>query len=124
MTHLVWYIAFKSFSQLTDKQVMKFVLFLLLFTLGAHASDSTIEGKVSIPDGCSKKAMVWLSLDKENYKERLLLMHTEVPQGGTYRFYVKPGNYQVRASDESGCEFMKRVQVKGPQIENIQLVKK
>ncbi|WP_408099018.1 hypothetical protein ACJVC5_08880 [Peredibacter sp. HCB2-198] len=103
---------------------MKFALFLLIFTLGAHASDSTIEGKVTIPSGCSKKAMVWLSLDKENYKERLLLMHTEVPQGGTYRFYVKPGDYQVRASDESGCEYMKRVHVKGQQIENIQLVKK
>lgn len=103
---------------------MKLVLFLLLLISGAHAQDSTIEGKVLLTSGCSKKVMVWLSLDKENYKERLLLMHTEVPQGGTYRFYVKPGNYQIRGSDEIGCEYFKRVEVKGEQVENIQLVKK
>lgn len=103
---------------------MKIVLFLLLLISGAHAQDSTIEGKVLPTPGCSKKVMVWLSLDKENYKERLLLMHTEVPQGGTYRFYVKPGNYQIRGSDENGCEYFKRVEVKDEQVENIQLVKK
>ena len=103
---------------------MKIVLLSALFIFGAYASSSTIEGKVSSPVGCSKKAMVWLSLDKENYKERLLLMHTEVPAGGTFRFYVKPGSYQLRGSDETGCEFFKRVSVKGEQVENVQMVKK
>ncbi len=55
--------------------------------------------------------MVWVSLDKDEYKERLLLMHTEVPVGGTFQFYLKPGNYQIRASDEKGCEFLKRIKV-------------
>lgn len=55
--------------------------------------------------------MVWVSLDKDNYKERLLLMHTEVPVGGNFQFYLKPGNYQIRASDEKGCEYMQRVTV-------------
>lgn len=55
--------------------------------------------------------MVWLSLDKDDYKERLLLMHTEVPVGGSFQFYLKPGAYQVRASDEKGCEFFQRIRV-------------
>ena len=55
--------------------------------------------------------MVWLSLDKDNYKERLLLLHTEVPVGGTFQFYLKPGDYQVRGSDQKGCEFFQRVKV-------------
>lgn len=55
--------------------------------------------------------MVWLSLDKDTYKERLLLMHTEVPVGGTFQFYLKPGDYQLRASDAKGCEFFQRIKV-------------
>lgn len=52
-------------------------------------------------------------------------MHTEVPIGGSFQFYVRPGNYQVRASDESGCEYMEKVSVKdkGPEL-NVKLVKK
>lgn len=71
----------------------------------------SISGKVSTVEGCSKKVMVWLSLDKEDYKERLLLMHTEVPVGGSFEFFVKPGKYQVRGSDEAGCEFLIKVEV-------------
>lgn len=68
---------------------------------------------------------MWLSLDKESYKERLLLMHTEVPQNGTFEFYVKPGNYQVRASDPEGCEFLKKLTVKTkPASFEVRLVKK
>lgn len=55
--------------------------------------------------------MMWLSLDKENYKERLLLMHTEVPVGGSFQFYLKPGKYQLRGSDKAGCEYLKRIVV-------------
>lgn len=103
---------------------MKYVFFSLLISSGLLA-DTTISGKVSSVAGCSKKVMVWLSLDKENYHERLLLMHTEVPQGGSFQFYVRPGNYQVRASDESGCEYMEKVSVKEKDHElKIQLVKK
>lgn len=76
-------------------------------------SERFISGKVESQKDCSKKAMVWLSYDKENYKERLLLMHTLVPVGGTFKFNVKPGNYQIRASDEAGCEFLKRLSVQG-----------
>ena len=103
---------------------MKYALLSLLISSGLLA-DTTISGKVSSFAECSKKVMVWLSLDKDNYQERLLLMHTEVPIGGSFQFYVRPGNYQVRASDESGCEYMEKVSVKdkGPEL-NVKLVKK
>jgi len=103
---------------------MKYALLSLLISSGLLA-DTTISGKVSSVAECSKKVMVWLSLDKDNYQERLLLMHTEVPIGGSFQFYVRPGNYQVRASDESGCEYMEKVSVKdkGPEL-NVKLVKK
>lgn len=85
----------------------------------------SISGQVESAPGCSKKAMVWLSLDKESYKERLLLMHTEVPAGGTFNFYVKPGDYQVRGSDEAGCEYLQKVSITGNDSKLvIKLVKK
>lgn len=92
---------------------MKYIFLLIFMTSQAFAipiADS-ISGKVSTVEGCSKKVMVWLSLDKEDYKERLLLMHTEVPVGGSFEFFVKPGKYQVRGSDEAGCEFLLKVEV-------------
>lgn len=106
---------------------MRYLFLLALFSTQAMAlsMESTISGKVEAISGCSKKAMVWLSLDKENYKERLLLMHTEVPQGGSFRFFVKPGDYQVRSSDEAGCEFLKKVTVRGEDHNvHVKLVKK
>lgn len=95
--------------------MMKYLFFILIFVSHAHANsiEHTIAGKVERTKGCSEKVMVWLSLDKEDYQERLLLMHTEVPLGGTFRFHVRPGDYQVRASDKDGCEFLQRVSVKG-----------
>lgn len=69
--------------------------------------------------------MVWLSLDKEPYKERLLLMHTEVPVGGSFQFYLKPGDYQLRASDEKGCEFLQKIKVSTKlTMVKVQMVKK
>lgn len=98
---------------------------LLSFQHLAFSMESTISGKVELQSDCSKTAMVWLSLDKENYKERLLLMHTEVPRGGTFRFFVKPGQYQIRGSDEEGCEFLEKISVKAEDvIVSVKLVKK
>jgi hypothetical protein len=84
-----------------------------------------VRGKVSAVEGCSGKVMVWLSLDKDNYKERLLLMHTEVPLKGSFQFYMKPGNYQLRATNEQGCEFLKRITIKNDVLDlPVMLVKK
>lgn len=94
-------------------------------TSGLWAQSLTISGKVEAPATCADKAMIWLSLDKDQYQERLLLMHTEVPRGGSFSFYVKPGRYQVRGSDKLGCEFMQKVVVtdKAPELA-IKMVKK
>jgi hypothetical protein len=82
--------------------------FLISFQAIAISNESVLTGKVESPIGCSKKVMIWLSLDKDSYKERLLLMHTEVPVGGTFQFNVRPGSYQIRGSDEAGCEFLSK----------------
>lgn len=106
---------------------MKYALISLLFVSNVMAVSiaDSISGKVSTTPGCSGKAMVYLSLDKDNYKERLLLMHTEVPQNGTFKFYVKPGDYQIRAGDKEGCEFFQRVSVKERNMNlDIKMVKK
>lgn len=96
---------------------MKYLLIFTLFTSLSYAeTEFSVSGKVEEVSGCSQKAMVWLSLDKESYKERLLLMHTEVPAKGTFKFYVKPGKYQIRATDEAGCEYLKRVEVKDQEV--------
>lgn len=90
---------------------MRSVILLTLFLSYEALAASGVKGTVSSPKDCGKEVMVWLSLDKDNYQERLLLMHTEVPVGGSFQFYLKPGDYQVRASDQKGCEFFKRVKV-------------
>lgn len=96
-----------------DRESMK-ALFLFLFLLSFSVFSATgIKGVVTSVEGCSSPVMVWVSLDKEDYKERLLLMHTEVPVGGSFQFYLKPGNYQLRGSDQKGCEYFKRILVKG-----------
>ena len=88
------------------------ILCLLTILLSFQAySASGLKGSVQSPKDCSSPVMLWVSLDKDQYKERLLLMHSEVPVGGTFQFYLKPGDYQIRASDEKGCEFMKKVSV-------------
>lgn len=102
-----------------------FYLALLLFTASQALASSGVVGKVYSQKECSKEVIVWLSLDKDNYKERLLLMHTLVPVGGKFQFYLKPGNYQVRASDEEGCEFFRRVKVSSHQTTlDVKMVKK
>jgi len=69
--------------------------------------------------------MVWLSVDEDDREKRLLLMHTEVPVGGSYKFYAKAGKYQVRANDEKGCEFFSKVEVKeGEEKIDVRMVKK
>lgn len=91
---------------------MKAVFFALMFVSFQLHATSGVKGVVQSAEGCSEQVMVWLSLDKDNYKERLLLMHTEVPKGGSFQFYLKPGNYQVRASDKVGCEFLQKITIK------------
>ena len=52
-------------------------------------------------------------------------MHTEVPVGGSFQFYLKPGDYQLRASDEKGCEFFKKIKIDNKVSEVlVKLVKK
>lgn len=104
---------------------MKFLVGLLFLSTQAYASSLGIEGRVTSSAGCGKKVMVWLSLDKDNFQERKLLIHTEVPAGGTFKFYTKPGAYQLRASDEVGCEFMQRLTVNTKSLNQaVKLVKK
>lgn len=90
--------------------MIKFLI-ALLFTAQAIASETGVTGSIRSPKGCSGNVMVWLSLDKDNYNERLLLMHTEVPAKGSFQFYLKPGAYQLRASNEQGCDFEKKITV-------------
>ena len=97
-----------------NRKLMKYYLFIIFFvsiSAWALSNEQSISGKVQKSEGCSDKAMIWLSLDKENYKERLLLMHTEVPVGGSFKFFVNSGNYQVRGSDQAGCEFFQKIKV-------------
>lgn len=127
MTGLVEYSLLIFPASLVDRVAMKvWIIFYLLLSFSTFAwSASGVKGKVISPKDCSSPVMVWLSLDKDDYKERLLLLHTEVPVGGTFQFYLKPGQYQVRASDQKGCEFLQRITVENvvSQVE-VKMVKK
>ena len=92
-------------------KLMKTTLgFLVFFFLTSVVSSShSIKGKVQADTNCREgKVMVWLGTENQNFKERQLLMHTEVPVGGTFEFYVKNGEYEVRATNEKGCGFIKK----------------
>lgn len=117
--------AVKFFSALSELKTMKTLLIFGVFLPFSLFATTGVKGIVTSSAGCSSPVMVWLALDKENYNERLLLMHTEVPVGGSFQFYLKPGNYQIRGSDEKGCEFSQRLRI-GQNLEDVQvkLVKK
>lgn len=55
--------------------------------------------------------MMWLSKDAQDFAKKILLMHTEVPEQGTFDFYVKPGEYLVVGSNEKGCSFQQVVRI-------------
>ncbi len=77
------------------------------------ASAAVIRGEVqSLPECKSEQTMVWLSLNEKEFKKKLLLMHTLVPERGTFEFYVKPGRYLLVGSNEKGCSWEKAVEVK------------
>lgn len=87
-----------------------FFILMLFISNAAFASPGVVGEVISIKE-CSKEVMVWLSLDKDDYKERLLLMHTLVPVGGKFQFYLRPGSYQLRASDDQGCSFYQKIKI-------------
>jgi len=90
---------------------MKFLIFILLI-FSAPSWALKINGKFLESTCSTNKAMIWLSTDSESYKDRKLLLHTLVPLGGTFSFYVRPGDYQVRGSDEKGCESFAKISIK------------
>ena len=82
---------------------MRFILTLtIIFSVPALAAG--IKGRVSSVEACrSEKSMVWLSKNYQDFKKKELLMHTFVPEGGTFQFYLLAGEYLVVASNEKGC---------------------
>ena len=84
-----------------------------LLPLFAH-EDLSIQGKVQFSEKCLGKkdeAMVWLSKDHSEYKKKTLLLHTMVPKGGDFSFFVKPGDYLIRVTNKTGCLLEKNVTV-------------
>ncbi len=91
---------------------MKRFLLLILLTLNNITLASSIRGVVEVIDSCkTDKVMVWLGTVHSDFLKRKLLMHTEVPVGGTFEFYVRPGNYEIRGSNELGCGHISEVKV-------------
>lgn len=90
---------------------MKILFTAIILSFSLSSFGLSINGTYSGSECKTDKAMMWLSLDKDEYKERQLLIHTMVPTGGTFSFYVKPGNYQLRGSDEKGCEFFSKFSI-------------
>lgn len=75
---------------------------LLSFFVNTAQAQELIQGQVSLEAECQDQAMVWLSHQtQENAKE--LLLHTLIPDQGSYAFSVSPGLYEIWASTEQGC---------------------
>lgn len=65
------------------------IIFLLTFVTNVFALQ--INGVVKSTTCKTDKVMIWLALDKADFKHKTVLMHTMVPIGGDFSFYVKPG---------------------------------
>jgi hypothetical protein len=91
--------------------MMRYLFLTIIFSTHLQANDAGVKGKVISSSQCGKKAMVWLSLDESSYEKRLLLMHTMVPVGGTFQFYLKAGEYELRGSDDQGCGFIRKIKI-------------
>ena len=88
-------------------------IYVLLFALvSSSAWALSIKGQATVESSCQGgKVMMWLSKDAQDFAKKILLMHTEVPEQGTFEFYVKPGEYLVVGSNEKGCSFQQVVKV-------------
>lgn len=85
---------------------------IMLFFLSFPLFAATIRGTVSSTQECqSGKAMVWLSKNEKEFTKKELLLHTMVPERGSFEFFVNPGDYLVVASNEKGCAFEQPVRV-------------
>lgn len=91
---------------------MKVIYFIFAVLLSSNAFALQINGVFKGSECKTKKAMVWLSLNKPEFKHKTLLMHTMVPLGGDFSFYVKPGDYEVTASDKKGCSTTQKFIIK------------
>lgn len=95
-----------------------FFLYSILLTYTNISYALSIKGVVHKTASCkkSKNAMVWLSKPALDYTDRKLLMHTEVPDGGSFEFYALPGEYELRGSDQHGCAYREIISVKDKTI--------
>ncbi len=87
-------------------------LSIILFLLSAPAFALGIRGRVQVDESCrAGKTMVWLSKNESEFAKKELLLHTAVPERGTFEFYVLPGDYLVAVSNEKGCSEQRAVRV-------------
>ena len=85
---------------------------ITLFFLMTPAFAAGIRGRVSSDDACrSGKIMVWLSKNEKDFSKKELLLHTQVPERGTFEFSVIPGDYLVVASNDKGCAIEQPVRI-------------
>jgi hypothetical protein len=111
VSHQFFYVIYRLVFMRIYYLILIFVIVGLLNVANLQAQELSLTGKVETQVGCAEKVMVWLSLDREDFQEKLLLLHTQVPVGGTYQFFLKPGKYLLAASDEVGCEFSKKIEI-------------
>ena len=85
---------------------------IIVFLLSTPAFALGIRGRVEVEESCrAGKTMVWLSKNEAEFAKKELLLHTAVPERGTFEFYVLPGDYLVVVSNEKGCAEERAVRV-------------
>lgn len=101
--------------------IWSYTLFTYFFggAFQALNAQEVIRGQVEIQPECRDQAMVWLSHKTQENGDELLL-HTLVPDRGSYAFSVSPGLYDIWASSPKGCEAELR-EVKVERGQNVEL---
>jgi hypothetical protein len=87
----------------SKRYILFFCILILVPLFRVTKAQELIHGSVELTENCQDKAMIWLSHKTKSLGEELLL-HTLVPNKGSFAFSVLPGQYQILASTAQGCD--------------------
>jgi hypothetical protein len=100
--------------------MLRVALFVLMASQFIYAqTESFVGGRISTEKSCEKetRAHVFLSSGKT------LIYHNDIPIGGTFRFHVMSGKYDLRVATPNNCISQQNIILEKP-VEDIDLVLK
>ncbi len=92
----------------------------VLPAISPHENNAVITGNLTsdaacVPQNARDEYQVWVSVGQ------ILLYQVDVPQQGSFEFHVKPGKYDVTATNMKGCSVVAQVTVGAKRVAQVNL---